>query len=144
FMRLFTTLPLDEVARLEALSGAEINEAKATLATAVTTLIHGEEAAKVAAATAAETFSGGAGEGLPTVSVPRRDLQEGIGALAAFVSAGLAASNSEARRAVKGGAARINDERFDDEKRVLTEADAKDGAIKLSLGRKKHALLKAE
>lgn len=144
FLRLFTTLPVDEIARLEALSGAEINEAKATLATEVTALIHGRQAAEVAAATAAETFAGGAGEGLPTVSVPRADLAEGIGALAAFVSTGLAASNSEARRAVKGGAARINDERFDDEKRILTEADTRDGAIKLSLGRKKHALLKAE
>lgn len=145
FLKLFTTLPLGEVSRLAALGGAEINEAKKTLANEATAMVHGRDAAASAAATAAETFeAGGLSEGLPTVDVSREELVSGIGVLTAFVRAGLAASNSEARRAIQGGAARINDSRLDDDKRMLTAADLTEtGAIKLSLGRKKHALLRA-
>jgi tyrosyl-tRNA synthetase len=142
FLRLFTDVPLDEVARLEALAGAEINEAKKVLATEATALVHGREKAEAAAATAQATFEAGALDGgLPSVDVPAADI-EGLGILAAFVRAGLAASNSEARRAVQGGGARLNDERVDDEKRVLSRADLRGDVVKLSLGRKKHALLK--
>ncbi|MCF3932523.1 tyrosine--tRNA ligase [Acuticoccus sp. M5D2P5] len=144
FLKLFTKLPLDEVARLAALEGAEINEAKKILANEVTALIHGREAADQAASTAATTFeAGGLAEGLPTVDVARGDLDAGIGVLNAFVTAGLAASNSEARRAIKGGGARVNDERVEDDKRTLSAGDLKGDVIKLSLGRKKHALLRA-
>ncbi|WP_425428457.1 tyrosine--tRNA ligase [Acuticoccus kandeliae] len=144
FLKLFTKLPLDEVARLAALQGAEINEAKKILANEVTALIHGREASDAAAATAQTTFeAGGLAEGLPTVEVPKADLDAGIGVLSAFVLAGLATSNSEARRAIQGGGARINDDRVEDDKRVLGAADLSGDVIKLSLGRKKHALLRA-
>lgn len=144
FLKLFTTLPLDEISRLSALQGAEINEAKKALATAVTTLVHGAEAAESAAATAATTFeTGGLAAGLPTVEVKGDELAAGLGVLAAFVRAGLATSNSEARRSIQGGGARINDEKCADDKRLLTTADLNGDVIKLSLGRKKHALLKA-
>ncbi|MEM8663184.1 MAG: tyrosine--tRNA ligase, partial [Pseudomonadota bacterium] len=142
FLKLFTRLPLDEIDRLGALQGAEINEAKKTLANEATAWLHGREAAEAAANTAATTFSGGADEGLPTADVAKAELEAGIGLLAAFVKAGLAGSNSEARRGVQGGGARINDERVDDPQRMLTPADLKDGAIKLSMGRKKHALVR--
>jgi len=144
FMRLFTDLPLDEIARLEALEGSEINEAKKILATEATAILHGRAAAQEAQATAAATFeAGGLAEGLPTVEIPRAELGAGVGVLTAFVRAGLAASNGEARRAVKGGGARVNDERLDDERRVLGQDDLRDDVIKLSLGRKKHALVRA-
>jgi len=144
FLKLFTDMPLDEIARLEALEGAEINEAKKVLATEATAMVHGREAAEAAAATAAATFeAGGLAEGLPTVEIPRAELTEGLGVLTAFVRAGLAASNGEARRAVQGGGARVNDERLDDERRILREDDLSAGVIKLSLGRKKHALVRA-
>ncbi len=144
FLKLFTTLPLDEVARLSALGGSEINEAKKALANAVTALVHGEAAAEAAAATSAATFESGAiDEGLPTAEVPIAELSAGVGVLAAFVRAGLASSNSEARRAVQGGGARVNDNKLDDPTRTLTEADLQGDVIKLSVGRKKHALLKA-
>ncbi|GAB5376224.1 MAG: tyrosine--tRNA ligase [Acuticoccus sp.] len=144
FMKLFTTLPLDEIARLAALGGAQINEAKKVLATEATAMVHGREAAEAAAATAQATFEGGGrDEGLPTVETPRATLREGMGLLSAFVLAGLAISNSEARRGITGGGARVNDERVEDPQRVLTEADLADGVIKLSMGRKKHALLRA-
>ncbi|WP_420393483.1 tyrosine--tRNA ligase [Acuticoccus sp.] len=143
FLKLFTTLPLEEVARLAALRGAELNEAKKALANEVTTLVHGAEAATAAAETAATTFeAGGLAEGLPTVELPHGDLV-GLGVLAAFVRAGLAASNSEARRAVQGGGARVNDARLTSDTGVLTELDLVDGTVKLSLGRKRHALLRA-
>lgn len=144
FMKLFTTLPLDEIARLAALGGAEINDAKKTLATEATAMVHGREAAEAAAATSAATFEGGGvDEGLPTVETPRASLAEGMGLLSAFVLTGLAASNSEARRAIAGGGARVNDQRVDDPMRTLTEADLDGDVIKLSMGRKKHALLRA-
>ena len=140
FLRLFTTLPLDEVEKLEALAGSEINEAKKVLANAATTLLHGEAAAAEAAETARKTFEEGASaEGLPTVTA---DINAGIGILAAVVQAGLATSNGEARRAIQGGGIRVNDEAVKDDKLVLTPALVKDGAIKLSHGKKKHVLLK--
>ena len=140
FLRLFTTLPLSEVEKLEALAGSEINEAKKVLANAATTLLHGEAAAAEAAETARKTFEEGASaEGLPTVTA---DINAGIGILAAVVQAGLATSNGEARRAIQGGGIRVNDEAVKDDKLVLTPALVKDGAIKLSHGKKKHVLLK--
>ena len=140
FLRLFTTLPLDEVKRLESLQGSDINEAKKVLANAATTLLHGSAAADDAAETARKTFEEGASaEGLPTVTI---DLSAGVGILAATVAAGLAASNGEARRSIQGGGIRVNDEIVKDDKLVLTAAMAKAGAIKLSHGKKKHVLLK--
>ena len=144
FLKLFTTLPLDEVARLAALGGSEINEAKKILATEATALVHGREAAEQAAETARKTFEEGVTTtSLPTIDVPRADFDKGIGVLAAFVQAGLVASNGEARRQVKGGGLRVNDQSVTDEKAVLSAADlTAEGVVKLSLGRKKHVLLK--
>ncbi len=145
FMRLFTEIPTDEIARLEALEGAEINEAKKTLADAATALAHGAEAAASANRTAVETFEQGqASSGLPTIEVPAAELSEGLPAFALFARAGLANSNGEARRLIRGGGGRLNDEKIDDENAVITAADTRpDGAIKLSAGRKKHVLVKA-
>ncbi|CAN5136812.1 tyrosine--tRNA ligase [soil metagenome] len=141
FLRLFTVLPLDEIARLEALGGAEINEAKKTLANEATGLVHGIEAAADAAETARRTFEEGeSGDALPRFTV---DLDTGVGLLQAIVIAGFASSNGEARRHVHGGAIRINDEPVRDERMQLTRAHLKNGTIKLSLGRKRHALLQA-
>ncbi len=143
FLKLFTTLPMGEIERLAALEGAEINEAKKTLATEATTFIHGREAAEAAAATAEATFVAGATDaGLPTVDVPQAALGEGLGILNALVTAGLAASNSEARRSVQGGAVRLNDDKVDDPTLAIGHADVRDGVVKLSMGRKKHALLR--
>jgi len=144
FLKLFTTLPMDEIAKLAALQGAEINEAKKTLATEATALMHGREKAEAAAETARKTFEQGAtAEGLPTVEVAKSDLAGGIGVLAAFVQAGLVKSNGEARRQIQGGGLKINDETVSDEKAQLTAANVgADGAIKLSLGKKRHVLLK--
>jgi tyrosyl-tRNA synthetase len=144
FLKLFTVLPLDEIERLAALQGAEINEAKKILATEATTLVHGRAAADEAAATARTTFEqGGVGASLPTVEIPRAELQTGIGVLAAFVKAGLAGSNGEVRRAIANNAILINDTRVSDEKATIAEADVgANGAVKLSLGRKRHVLLK--
>ena len=144
FLRLFTTLPLTEIARLERLEGAEINEAKKVLATEVTAMVHGRDAAERAAETAQKVFEQGRlGEELPTVEIPRSELEEGIGLLTAMVRAGLAKSNGEARRAVKGGGVRVNDEKVSDERLILTTDHLNDsGVIKLSFGRKRHVLLK--
>ena len=144
FLKLFTVLPLDEIERLAALKGAEINEAKKVLATAATALVHGEAAANEAAATARTTFEeGGLGSSLPTVEVPRADLKAGISVLAAFVKAGLATSNGEVRRAIANNAILVNDTRVTDEKATIGEAEVTaDGVVKLSLGRKRHVLLK--
>jgi len=144
FLKLFTLLPLDEVAKLAALQGAEINEAKKTLATEATALMHGREKAEAAAETARKTFEQGAtAEGLPTVELTKAELDGGVGVLAAFVQAGLVKSNGEARRQIQGGGLRVNDKPVTDEKLLLSGADAtSDGAIKLSLGKKKHVLLK--
>lgn len=144
FLKLYTVLPLDEIARLAALGGSEINEAKKVLATEVTALLHGRDAAAAAAETARKTFEEGAlSADLPTVEIPGADLDAGLGVLTAFVRAGLATSNGEARRSADGGGLKVNDETVTDVKRVLTPADLTEtGSIKLSLGRKKHVLLK--
>jgi tyrosyl-tRNA synthetase len=145
FLKLFTTLPLDEIERLSALKGAEINEAKKALADAATTLLHGDDAARQAAETARQTFEEGAiAQNLPTVEIPRAELEAGIGVLASFVKAGLVGSNGEARRQIKGGGLRVNDTAVTDEKMVLTPSNlTREGVIKLSLGKKRHVLLKA-
>src|ERR1700743_110886 len=144
FLKLFTTLPMAEVAKLAALKGAEINEAKKALADAATTLLHGEDAARQAAETARKTFEEGAiAQDLPSVEVPRSELDAGIGVLGSFVKAGLVASNGEARRQIKGGGLRVNDVAVTDEKMTLSKANlTPEGVIKLSLGRKRHVLLK--
>jgi tyrosyl-tRNA synthetase len=144
FLKLFTTLPLDEVKRLAALRGAEINEAKKALADAATALLHGADAAAMAAETARQTFEEGAiAENLPTVEIPRAELEAGIGVLALFVKAGLVASNGEARRQIKGGGLRVNDVAVSDEKMILGPSDlTPEGVIKLSLGKKRHVLLR--
>jgi len=144
FLKLFTTLPLGEIERLAALQGAEINEAKKALADAATLLLHGADAARAAAETARQTFEEGAiDENLPTVEVPRAELEAGAGVLALFVKAGLVASNGEARRQIKGGGLRVNDVAVTDEKMALKLGDlTPEGVIKLSLGKKRHILLK--
>ncbi|TBW38453.1 tyrosine--tRNA ligase [Siculibacillus lacustris] len=144
FLKLYTKLPMTEIARLEALGGAEINDAKKILATEITSLVHGRPAAEAAAETARKTFEEGAhAADLPSIEVPRGELAEGLGVLAAFVRAGLAASNGEARRLVTGGAVKVNDLAVADEKRRLSLDDlTADGTIKLSSGKKKHVLLK--
>ncbi len=144
FLKLFTTLPLNEIAKLASLKGAEINEAKKALADAATGLLHGPEAARVSAETARQTFEEGAiAENLPTVEIPRGELDAGAGVLAMFVKAGLVASNGEARRQIKGGGLRVNDVAVSDEKMALTASNlTAEGVIKLSLGRKRHVLLK--
>ena len=163
FLRLFTELPLDEVAQLEALEGAEINEAKAILATEATALCHGRDAALKAAETARRTFGGAAAtdapsvtssehiavqdkvgiHSLPTIEIPRSRLDEGVPLYDLLREAGLAKSNSEARRLIRGGGARVNDERFHDETGTVGAGDlTPDGALKLSAGRKRHAVVR--
>jgi tyrosyl-tRNA synthetase len=144
FLRLFTLMPLDEIARLEALQGAEINEAKKALASEATRLLHGDAAAAQSARTARETFEEGAvAASLPTVELPRAQLEAGLGVLAAFVLAGLVTSNGEARRQIKGGGLRVNDVTVADERSTLRVCDlTAEGVVKLSLGRKRHVLLK--
>jgi tyrosyl-tRNA synthetase len=144
FLKLFTVLPLDEIERLAALKGSDINEAKKVLASEATALIHGRAAAEQAAATARTTFEeGGVGATLPTIEVPRAELKAGIAVLSAFVRAGLAASNGEVRRAIANNAILVNDKRVTTEKAAIGEADVTaDGVVKLSLGRKRHVLLK--
>ena len=143
FLRLFTELPLEEIVRLERLDGAEINEAKKVLATEATTLLHGREAAVIAADTARRTFEEGkSGGALPSVRVPRSELEAGVSLPALFVRAGLAASNGEVRRAIANNAVRVNDEMIKDPQRPFSLADLNgEGVIKLSVGRKKHALV---
>lgn len=144
FLKLFTDLPLDEIARLDALEGAERNEAKKILADAATALCHGEAAAHAAAETARKTFDEGAhGADLPSIEVPQDELAPGVLAYELLRRTGLAASNGEARRLIKGGGGRINDIRIDNEKATVTLSDLNsDGVIKLSAGRKKHALVR--
>jgi tyrosyl-tRNA synthetase len=143
FLKLFTFLPLDEIARLAALQGAEINEAKKTLATEATALIHGREAADQAAETARATFEEGAlALSLPTIAIGADEIAAGLGVLSAFVKAGLVASTGEARRQVKGGGLRVNDAVLTDERATLSDKDFEaEGVVKLSLGKKKHVLL---
>jgi tyrosyl-tRNA synthetase len=144
FLRLFTDLPLKECARLEALKGSEINEAKKVLATEATALLHGRAAAEAAAKTARQAFEeGAAAEGLPTIEVPKAELTRGIGLLNASALAGLVASTSEARRQIKGGALKLNDVAATDERATISLKDLNaDGVIKLSLGKKRHVLLR--
>ncbi|MGE3247514.1 MAG: tyrosine--tRNA ligase [Beijerinckiaceae bacterium] len=146
FLKLFTELPMDEIARLEALQGADINEAKKILAVEATAMVHGREAAEAAAETARKTFEEGVlAQDLPSVAVASLELDTGLGVLAAFVKAGLVASNGEARRQIKGGGLRVNDAPVTDEKAALTRSDlTPDGVIKLSFGKKKHVLLRVE
>jgi tyrosyl-tRNA synthetase len=144
FLKLYTTLPMDEIARLVALGGSEINEVKKILATEITAMLHGRAAADQAAETARKVFEEGAlDSNLPTVTLPSAELEAGVGLLALFVKAGLAASNGEARRHVQGGAVRINDVAINDEKRMIGTGDLNgDAVIKVSLGKKKHVLVK--
>ncbi len=144
FLKLFTELPLDEIGHLDALGGSEINEAKKILATEATALLHGREAAEEAAEAARKTFEEGAlADALPTVSVATEDLAAGIGVLGLFVKAGLVSSNGDARRQIRGGGLRLNDNVITDERLVVRETDLTDkGVVKLSLGRKKHVLIK--
>ena len=145
FLRLFTDLELDEVRRLEALEGVEINHAKKVLADAATALCHGAEAAAAAAETARQTFDEGAsGDQLPTVDVPRADLENGIPAFELLRRANLAKTNGEARRLIKGGGGRLNGAVITDETRLVGLADLTgEGVIKLSAGRKRHAVVRA-
>jgi tyrosyl-tRNA synthetase len=143
FLKLYTELPMDEIARLEKLGGAEINEAKKVLALEVTKLCHGQKAAEEAAETARKTFEeGAAAEGLPTITLPHAKLAEGIPAFVLFKDAGLAASGGEARRLIAGGGARINDEKVESDQQVVNLSHlSTDKTIKLSAGKKKHVLV---
>jgi tyrosyl-tRNA synthetase len=145
FLRLFTELPLDEIRRLEALEGAERNEAKKILATEATSLAHGRAAATAAAETARRTFEEGAtGEALPKSIIARAELDRGMPAFELLHRAGLAPSKAEARRLIKGGGARLNDAGISDEMQLVTSADLNaDGVMKLSVGKKRHALIQA-
>jgi len=144
FLKLFTVLPLDEIGRLAALKGQDVNEAKKVLATEVTALVHGRPAGDEAAGTARKTFEEGATSlALPTVPVPRKDIAAGLGVLNAFVAAGLATSNGEVRRAISNNAVAVNDVRVTSDKHMIGDKDVtSDGVIKLSLGKKQHVLLK--
>jgi len=144
FLKLFTILPLPEIGRLASLRGQELNEAKKILATEATAMVHGRAAAEEAAETARRTFEEGAlAETLPTVEIAQAELDSGLGVLTAFVRAGLVASTSEARRQIKGGGLKVNDTNVADEKAALSARDlTPEGVIKLSLGRKRHVLLK--
>ncbi|HXP12103.1 MAG TPA: tyrosine--tRNA ligase [Stellaceae bacterium] len=144
FLRLFTDMPIDEIKKLEKLKDSEINQAKIVLATEATALCHGRKAADAAAETARRVFAeGGTGGSLKVIEAPKAQLAKGHPAIDYFHQAGLAPSLGEARRLIRGGGARINDEVVDDEKRLLTLKDLNaEGVIKLSAGRKRHALLK--
>jgi tyrosyl-tRNA synthetase len=143
FLKIFTDLSLQEIERLEGLQGAEINDAKKKLATEVTTLLHGRGEALKAEEAARVTFEQGArSDDLPTFPVTTAELANGLRVTAAFARAELVASNGEAKRHIAGGALRVNDSAVSDENAALTAADLVDGAIKLSLGKKKHALLR--
>jgi tyrosyl-tRNA synthetase len=143
FLKLFTVLPLDDISRLEALRDSEVNEAKKVLATEATGLVHGRAAAEEAAETARRTFEEGTlAENLPTIEIARDEMAN-LGVLTAFVKAGLVTSNGEARRQIKGGGLRVNDRPVTDERMMLSPgAMTPEGVIKLSLGRKRHVLIK--
>jgi tyrosyl-tRNA synthetase len=144
FLKLFTELPLSEIARLQRLRDGEINEAKKVLATEATALCHGRAAAEAAAETARAVFEeGAAGEALPQFALPQAELEHGVPVFELFVRAGLATSNGEARRLIRGGGARLNDAIIASETRAVSLADLNpSGAIKLSAGRKRHALVR--
>ncbi|MBL4615543.1 MAG: tyrosine--tRNA ligase, partial [Magnetovibrio sp.] len=145
FLRLFTELPIAEIERLEKLEGQDINDAKKILADEATRMCHGEGAAKTAHATAQKTFEQGQlGDDLPTIDVPKSELDTGIAAFATLVKVGFCSSNGEARRLVKGGGARINDVQVKDENQPVTSADLNEqGVLKVSAGKKRHALIRA-
>jgi tyrosyl-tRNA synthetase len=143
FLKLFTDLPLDEIAELEKAEGAAINDVKIRLATEATALCHGHDAAEAAAETARKTFvQGTIAVDLPTLEVSAEELADGLGILDALTRAGLTQSNGDARRQIKGGAIRVNDEKIADERLTLTADALADGVIKLSMGKKRHALVK--
>ncbi|MBS0385223.1 MAG: tyrosine--tRNA ligase [Proteobacteria bacterium] len=143
FLKIFTDLPLEEIARLEALQGAEINDAKKVLATEATALLHGRDDANRAAGAAQATFERGVrSDDLPTFPISQSEISAGVRVAAAFVRAELVSSNGEAKRHIAAGALRVNDHAVDNDTAMLTAADVVDGAIKLSLGKKKHALLR--
>jgi tyrosyl-tRNA synthetase len=144
FLRLFTLLPLDEIRRLEDLGGTEINDAKKVLASEATALCHGRDAAEAAAETARQTFErGGHGEDLPTLEVSRGELEAGVAAYELLCRAGLTASNGEARRLIKGGGGRLNNRQIADETALVKLTDSgEDDLIKLSAGKKRHALVR--
>ncbi|KRD64641.1 tyrosine--tRNA ligase [Ensifer sp. Root278] len=144
FLKLYTTLPMAEIERLSKLGGSEINEVKKILATEITAMLHGRSAAEQAAETARKTFEEGAlADNLPSVEIPTAELEAGLGLLTLIVRAGLAVSNGEARRHVQGGAVRINDEAVSDERRLIGTGDVTaDNVVKLSLGKKKHILVR--
>lgn len=144
FLKLYTTLPMDEINRLSSLQGAELNEVKKILATEVTAMLHGRDAAEKAADIARKTFEEGAlSHDLPKIELASSDLKSGIGLLTLLVQAGLAKSNGEARRHVQGGGVRVNDKPVEDEARVISDVDLNDdGVVKLSFGKKRHVLIK--
>jgi tyrosyl-tRNA synthetase len=143
FLKIFTDLPLDEIARLEALQGAEINDAKKVLATEATALLHGREEALKAEAVARDTFEKGVTSAdLPTITVSQAEFDAGLRVSSALAKAALVASNGEGKRAIAQKAASVNDAPVADENAVLSASDFVDGAIKLSFGKKKHALLR--
>ena len=142
-LRRFTTLPIDEIAKLEALQGAEINEAKKILAFEATQMCHGKTTAREAESTAQTTFEqGGLGGDLPTLALSTDDLTTGMPVLEAFVALGFANSKGEARRLIKGGGARLNDNKITDEAATISSDDLNDGIAKLSASKKKHAIIK--
>ena len=144
FLKIFTILPMAEIKKLEALKDAEINEAKKILAFEATKLCHGEQAAQDAAATAQKVFEqGGVGGDLPSIEIEKSRLNAGANVVDLFVEAGLAASKGEARRLIEGGGAKVNDNKVEDPTQTLKTADlTAEGYIKLSAGKKKHALVK--
>ena len=143
FMKLFTDLPLSEIARWEAVQGAEINEAKKVLADEATKLLHGAEAAATARATAQKVFEQGAvSADLPTVEVPAADIRAGVPLANLAETAGLASSRGEARRLAQGGGLRVNDTAWPDAGKLVTAADIVDGAVKVAAGKKKIVLIK--
>jgi tyrosyl-tRNA synthetase len=144
FLKLFTPLPLDEIDKLGALEGAQMNEAKKILATETTAMVHGREAAEMAAETARKTFEEGVtAQSLPTIKIPQSQIDDGIGLLTLIVEAGFASSNGEARRHIKGGSIKINDIAMKDERANVDSTHLNDdGVIKLSMGKKKHVLVK--
>jgi len=144
FLKLYTTLPMSEIARLSQLGGAEINEVKKILATEITAMLHGRAAAEEAAETARKTFEEGAlAENLPSIDVPAAELEAGVGVLSLFVRAGLAESNGKVRQFLKDGAVRVNDKVISDDRQVIGTAEiTAENVIKLSLGKKKHILVR--
>ncbi|WP_375647434.1 tyrosine--tRNA ligase [Bartonella sp. CR84HXZ] len=144
FLKLYTPLPMDEILKLSVLQGTEINEAKKILATEVTAMLHGRALANAAAETARKTFEEKTlGKNLPTVEINASELKKGVGLLTLLVQAGLAKSNSEARRHVQGGGVRVNDQIIEDETHLIIEGDVSaEGIIKLSFGKKKHVVIK--